>query len=321
MTDELEERDARIRVVADNAAQRKAHCLGGTAVAAVHRGGHLENVSLGYTDWWTDDESNDIPPTVQHDFADCSSSRFSFGHTVTDVAALRSRRAENDARIAVEFEHVLRQPRGQRHKQPVINELRNSYEQYGFLSPVLMDAQGDRIIDGRHRKEINPDWPEHWLKDVTTDEQAIAAIIELDTWHQKGSEKLSANAREKIIAIQGKAATQSQIKRARIESELRADPARSNHQLAQLLGVTDVLVMKVRDELLTVSTIHRYEFRGGGAGRRPGEHSAECWCGEGEAKPLIMSTRTVFNPIFFAACNTWWPANTVPSSSATMERM
>ena len=40
-----------------------------------------------------------------------------------------------------------------------LDELKRSREQVGCLYPVLVDQYG-KIIDGRHRKAVFPDWPE-----------------------------------------------------------------------------------------------------------------------------------------------------------------
>jgi hypothetical protein len=61
-----------VAAVATRATSRGAHRLAGNAVAAVVRGGTLTDVHLGYTDWSTSDDSDDIPGEVHHqtDFAD-----------------------------------------------------------------------------------------------------------------------------------------------------------------------------------------------------------------------------------------------------------
>lgn len=183
------------------------------------------------------------------------------------------------AKVKMRLEQVLRQPRGKSHTQQVINEIRNSYEKVGALSPVLVAANG-RIIDGRHRLEVDPDWPQMKMANITTDEQAINAILELDRWHKSPHERLTGDAVEKIKTVLSdadKATNQNTIKRAVVEAELQRDATRSNRAIADLVGVSDPTVGTVRKELLNFRNIHRYEFTAG-RGIRPGKHSAACWC-------------------------------------------
>ena len=56
-----------------------------------------------------------------------------------------------------------------------LEELKRSKQQVGFLNPVLVDQEG-KIIDGRHRKAIFPDWPEI-QKEIENPIQRIQTII------------------------------------------------------------------------------------------------------------------------------------------------
>ena len=58
-----------------------------------------------------------------------------------------------------------------------LDELKRSKEQVGFLHPVLVDQEG-KIIDGRHRKAIFPDWPE-MQKEIQSPVQRLQTIIHL----------------------------------------------------------------------------------------------------------------------------------------------
>jgi hypothetical protein len=176
---------------------------------------------------------------------------------------------EHAKRVEVSAEQALRQPRGRSHSQPVMNELRNSYEKHGPLSPVLKAVLSDEdgqevVIDGRHRLEIDPGWEPFVLRSVTTREQAIAAIIELDTFHRQGHEQLSSSARAKIEAVQGdmgKVPTQNALKRIRVENELRRDATRSDRTIAELVGVDNKTVATVRVDLEESEEIPHFSKR------------------------------------------------------------
>ena len=193
-------------------------------------------------------------------------------------ALSRASRAEHD------LAQFVRQPRGKTHGPQIVNELRASRERYGPIMPVVTDAHG-RTLDGRHRREIDPDWPVHPLDHVTTDEQAVDVILEMDYWHKKGYEKLSENAVEKIKTIRDKPVpTQNEIKRFRVEAELRRDAERSNRVVAELVGVADHLVADVREKLRDSRSLHDYVFLGGRGGGKA-KHSADCWCNQGDTPP------------------------------------
>lgn len=51
------------------------------------------------------------------------------------------------------------------------------------LRPILVDAR-DRIIDGRLRHQIDPDWPTVRCEHITTDEQVLATILVLNEWRE-----------------------------------------------------------------------------------------------------------------------------------------
>lgn len=229
------------------------------------------------SEWWRLGEN--FKPGISLETIQARNGLNSADHVTVWLKDEREARADT-AYLDTEVEQMIQQPRGRSHNHQIMNELRSSKEQDGYLDPVIVDARGV-TIDGRHRLEIDPNWPKHVMEHITTDEQVIAAIIGRDTWYRKGQQKLSDNAREKIIAIQGKAATQSQIKRARIETELRADAARSNSAIAELVGVRQTLVAAVRKLSEESEDIHCYVNRS----RWRTEHSVECWCGEGEATP------------------------------------
>lgn len=56
-----------------------------------------------------------------------------------------------------------------------IDELKASYEKLGAIYPVLVDKHGE-VIDGIHRKKVDPNWKE--LR-IDTDDEAVKAIVAL----------------------------------------------------------------------------------------------------------------------------------------------
>jgi hypothetical protein len=181
---------------------------------------------------------------------------------------------------------LIRQPRGKSHPQRYINELRDSYEKVGPLVPILAATVDGRevIIDGRHRREACPDWPTKILEHVKTESQVLTAILELDDYHRRNTEVLSKDAAEKVRSALGRAATQATVKHAVVERELIADASRSNNAIADITGVSDMFVGKVREKLQTDCSIHQYEAPGGRSAKN-GNHSTKCWCGEGDTPP------------------------------------
>ena len=204
-----------------------------------------------------------------------------------------TRRALREAAaVDVAVRDLIRQPRGKSHPQKYVNELRESYEKVGPLVPILAATVDGRevIIDGRHRREACPEWPTKILEHVKTESQVLTAILELDDYHRRNTEKLTADAAEKVRSVLGRSATQSIVKRAVVEAELRADESRSNRAIAEIVGAEHHLVVEVRSamERMGDSPIHCWI---GWKGTGGGKHSAECWCGEGDTPPKETKSR------------------------------
>jgi len=67
--------------------------------------------------------------------------------------------------------------------EKIVRALRASYETVGPLSPVIVSADGE-VIEGRHRKAANPDWPE---KEVETVSEGGKALVWLGAHTRRGS--------------------------------------------------------------------------------------------------------------------------------------
>lgn len=57
-----------------------------------------------------------------------------------------------------------------------IDELKESYEKFGSLYPVLVDGQG-KIIDGYHRRRVDPNWPSIPVKVENDTQKEIIALV------------------------------------------------------------------------------------------------------------------------------------------------
>ena len=187
---------------------------------------------------------------------------------------------------AIDFESasLIRQPR-QRHHSPVMMKLlQETYEQYGPINRVVVNAH-QQVLDGRHRREIDPDWPAVELKrldgqPISTDEESLTAMLMLDAIN--GEVRLTKTERDRINRVLGELPGINSVKRDRVESELRQDAARSNRAIAALVGVSDPTVGSVRAELVCAKVLHKHEFPGS---TKIGKHSTDCWCGEGDTAP------------------------------------
>jgi hypothetical protein len=184
-----------------------------------------------------------------------------------------------------ELARLIRQPRGKSHDQATIKDLRDSAAQFGKLSKITKNRVGE-IIDGRHRHDIDPNWPAETLP-INPGWETLAAIRELDRWKDK--EKLSPAAAKRLDDLLAQAPRSNAAKRERVEAALREDPARSNRVIAEQLGVQHNLVAEIRADLEKLADssslrIHVYIDKGGRGGGKTA-HSTECWCGQGTTQP------------------------------------
>jgi hypothetical protein len=201
----------------------------------------------------------------------------------------REEREARDQASRAESEAISLVARPNPISREVVARLRESRDHIGPVYPILKDGNG-RTIDGHHREEADPSWPTETARrkdgrPIETDAEVLALIRDLDIRRPP----MTAKTRAKIDKILGELAATNQVKRDRIEAELKRDASRSNHEISEAAGGGDDLVKEVRAKLSESDSIHFYVF-GGGRGVRSGKHSADCWCGEGDTG--TKATRT-----------------------------
>jgi hypothetical protein len=140
-----------------------------------------------------------------------------------------------------------------------VAEIRQSEAQVGQLYPVLVDQHG-RILDGGHRKAANPNWREHRIT-VESEEMALAISL----WANSGK-PLPPKVQARVTELIGDLAGTSRIKRDRAEAALRADPSRSNRDIARQVGCSHNTVAEVRRDLESSGQIDHYFATGGQRG-------------------------------------------------------
>ncbi len=95
-------------------------------------------------------------------------------------------------------------PEPRPHTTLELTRLRSSYEKHGPLRPIvyaIVDGGEEIIIDGHLRLQIDPSWPRLQLTQITTTQEAVAAILATDDFHRDGSEQLPKKARDTIETI------------------------------------------------------------------------------------------------------------------------
>jgi len=65
-------------------------------------------------------------------------------------------------------------------EEPLQYDLKQSKKEIGVLYPAIADKYG-RIIDGKHRLDVDPEWPTFLLSDIDTDEKFLVARIIANT--------------------------------------------------------------------------------------------------------------------------------------------
>jgi ParB-like chromosome segregation protein Spo0J len=137
-----------------------------------------------------------------------------------------------------------------------VAEIRQSETQVGQLYPVLVDQHG-RILDGGHRKAANPNWREH---KITVESEEMALTISL--WANSGK-PLPPKVQARVTELIGELAGTSRIKRDRAAAALRADPSRSNRDIARQVGCSPQTVAEVRRDLEETAQIEQFSATGG----------------------------------------------------------
>ena len=125
--------------------------------------------------------------------------------------------------------------------------------------PVLLDEQGN-VVDGRHRREIDPEWPASRMR-VPAEQRvaAAAAANRTNAWSERDWKTLL----EKVTEATGR---KTEAIRTLIRLALLEDANRSNRTIAKLVGCDDKTVAAVRAALEGSAEIPHYSFTGGQSG-------------------------------------------------------
>jgi hypothetical protein len=172
--------------------------------------------------------------------------RRSIGVTVytRDERECRSR-AEERAMTVTEYARRLRDD-GLRPVDPTrLAEIRDSIAEFGDFRedfPVLVDRDGN-VLDGRHRRAIDPAWPERVSKAATSDEAALQVALAANmsaAWSKREWSAL-ARVRDAVGGVSGKRARQREL----IEAVLLEEPELSHNAIAKRLDVSPHTVAEV----------------------------------------------------------------------------
>lgn len=159
--------------------------------------------------------------------------------------------AELDAEIA---------QRGSRRVTTARKELiLESIRQLGDLRdyfPVLLDEQGN-VVDGRHRREIDPEWPASRMK-VPAEQRvaAAAAANRTNAWSERDWKTLL----DKVTETTGR---KTEAVRILIRLALLEDASRSDREIGRLVGCSQTTVGQVRRDLEETDQIGQFERKGG----------------------------------------------------------
>lgn len=127
--------------------------------------------------------------------------------------------------------------------------------------PVLLDEQGN-VVDGRHRREIDPGWPASRMR-VPSEQRvaAAAAANRTNAWSERDWRTLL----ERVTEVTGR---KTEAVRTLIRLALLEDANRSNRTIAALVGCDHKTVQVVREQLESSGEIPHYSFSGGQSGGR-----------------------------------------------------
>lgn len=108
-------------------------------------------------------------------------------------------------------------------------QIHQTVPEVGHLYPVLVDQYG-RILDGKHRKAADPDWPAIEVQ-VDSDEMALAIAL----WANSGKE-LPAGVRGTIEAVVLEEKAAREKRQEEIRTALLENPQLSHYAIAKRLG-------------------------------------------------------------------------------------
>ncbi len=174
-----------------------------------------------------------------------------------DVREARSS-ADHAIRTFGEFDAEVTQ-RGNRRVTTARKELiLESMRQLGDLRdyfPVLLDEQGN-VVDGRHRREIDPDWPASRTRVPAEKRLAVAAAANrTNGWSEKDWKALL----DRVTETTGR---KTEAVRTLTRLALLEDASRSNATIAGLVEAAITTVANVRKELESRGEIPRYSIAG-----------------------------------------------------------
>ena len=153
--------------------------------------------------------------------------------------------AELDAEVAQRGSRRVTTAR----KELILESIRQLGDLREFF-PVLLDELGN-VVDGRHRREIDPDWPAARMR-VPAEKRlaAAAAANRANAWSDRDWKALL----DKVMETTDK---KTDAVRTLIRLALLEDASRSNVTISKLVGCSPNTVQPVREQLETASQIAR----------------------------------------------------------------
>ena len=122
--------------------------------------------------------------------------------------------------------------------------------------PVLLDQQ-DNVVDGRHRREIDPEWPASRIR-VPAEQRvaAAAAANRTNAWSERDWKTLL----DKVTETTGR---KTEAVRTLIRLALLEDASRSDREIGRLVGCSQTTVGPVRRDLEETDQIGQFDRKGG----------------------------------------------------------
>jgi hypothetical protein len=203
--------------------------------------------------------------------------RRSIGVTVyTRDERERRSQAEERAMTVTEYARRLRDDGLRPVDARRLAEIRESIAEFGDFRddfPVLVDREGN-VLDGRHRRALDPAWPERVSKAATSDEAALQVALAANmsaAWSKREWSAL-ARVRDAVGGVSGKRARQREL----IKSMLLEEPDLSHNAIAKRLEVSHTTVdMVCAEEVANLATSPCRHGRTGQGARTDRERSQE----------------------------------------------
>ena len=140
-------------------------------------------------------------------------------------------------------------------KELILESIRQLGDMRDYF-PVLLDDQGN-VIDGRHRREIDPAWPASRVR-VPAEHRlaAAAAANRTSAWSERDWKDLLG----KVIEATGK---KTEAVRTLIRLALLEDASRSDREIGRLVGCSNHTVSEIRSQLVQTEQIAQFQQTGG----------------------------------------------------------